>query len=98
MTDFRIPAGMNFADLALELADDGTLFFRQAVLGEFMRRNGIDPEATDDEDVVSEMICTWYFLHRERTGAIDTVMEAILDAGQDAQPSSESPAGNPRQS
>lgn len=51
MKKLTIPIGLNFADLELEITDDGALRYLPAPLGEFALLNGIDPDLVGDEDL-----------------------------------------------
>lgn len=78
-TRLRIPPGLDFADLALELGQDGGLLFVPSPLGVLCLHNGLDPELVlADEDRSCALICDWYLAHRLAGGEPDPTAEELL--------------------
>jgi hypothetical protein len=62
-----LPAGVDFADLQLEITADGGLRYLPAPLGEFAVRNW-----------AAATIADWYAVHRELGGEPDPAAETAL--------------------
>lgn len=75
----RIPAGLDFSELALELTPNGALWFAPSPLGKLCIHNGLNPEVVlANEDHCAWLIAGWYSLHREWDGEPDPAAEQII--------------------
>jgi hypothetical protein len=74
----RIPDGLDFSELALEVGADGTLWFAPPALGKLCQHNGLDPQnVLANEDHCAWLIAGWYSMHRMAHGAPDRAAEKV---------------------
>lgn len=73
-----IPCGLDFADLQLEITEEGGLLYLLTPLQQFADRNQIEPELMRDEHWAAATIAGWYVIHRQVGGAIDSAAEGAL--------------------
>ncbi len=75
--DLMIPDDVEFSDLKLSLAPDGSLAFDTQPINKICASNGIDASMLEEAHVVL-LIMNWYKMHRAADGSPDAVAEDML--------------------
>lgn len=86
----RIPDGVTFEDLELELEADGALTFNVDVIERIRLASGLPVEVLEDEDTVANLIIGWYAAHLELGGEPNEAAEELI-----AEVEAEDAAGQP---
>ena len=75
-----IPDDVEFADLQLSRAPDGSVTFNWAPIEKICQASGVDVALLRDqhEDNVAGLLTQWYRVHRETGGEPDPVAEDLL--------------------
>lgn len=75
-----IPEGLDFSDLHLARAADGSVSFDWSVIERICTASGLPVELLRQgpEDNVAGLLVAWYQAHRHRGGASDPVAEDLL--------------------
>ena len=78
-----IPEGVSFDSLALELDDEGCISFDIDTLEEVALASDIDVALLDESHILQLVLISFYQWHRRHDGAINLVMEDIIEQAND---------------